>query len=89
MEQKNREAYEKSFGRSLYGDFSKEMDSLTEAKKWENEPEYQHYTSSSYVEERNGKDRKVTIEKEMKNDGKLLKMKREENYNPDGSCQVT
>ena len=45
--------------------------------------------SSSFCEERNEKEKKVLIEKEMTRDGKTKKFRREENYNPDGSCDVT
>ena len=50
-------------------------------KKWK---DADFYSESTYVETLNG-NKKATIEREYKKDGKAVKYKREEKFLPDGS----
>ena len=67
----------------------KEAKEVKENEKTDPKIEGDLYSESTYIEQSKGKNKKVVIEKEYKNEGKILKVKREENYLPDGSCEVT
>lgn len=82
--------YKKNSIHDFFDNFEKsikpsEMEEEGKDKAWK---DADFYSESTYVESKNGKDKKVNFERQYNKNGKIVKVKREEKFLPDGTKEV-